>query len=268
MSFSSNVKEELNKIIPNSRHCKLAELAGHIVYGGTVRDNEKISKLEDILKIDLSNSEAAMALKLSNESGRYKIDKILIERSCCKQAYIRGAFLESGSVTDPEKGYHLEIVTHYEDEAKLLVSILRDYDLFAKIATRRDLFVVYLKDGQEIVDCLNLMGAYISLMEMENVRILKEVNNQVNRKYNCDMANIKKTVNTGLKQCADINFIKEKKGLKWLPDNLREIALIRIEEPELSLAELGERLDPPLGKSGVNHRLRKISEIAESLRRS
>ena len=118
-----------------------------------------------------------------------------------------------------------------------------------------------------IVDLLNVMGAYASLMDMENVRILKEVRNHVNRKVNCETANLNKTVNAAVKQIDDIQYIEKTKGLKYLPDGLRQIAEIRLEEPELSLYDLGQKLTPPLGKSGVNHRLRKISEIAGELRR-
>jgi DNA-binding protein WhiA len=125
---------------------------------------------------------------------------------------------------------------------------------------------VYLKEGTQIVDMLNVMEAHVSLMQMENVRILKDMRNSVNRQVNCETANLNKTVNAAVKQIEDIRLVQEQKGLESLPKTLREVAQIRLENPEASLKELGEMLEPPIGKSGVNHRLRKISEIAEDMR--
>ena len=126
--------------------------------------------------------------------------------------------------------------------------------------------VVYLKEGSQIVDILNIMEAHVALMNLENVRILKEMRNSVNRKVNCETANISKTVNAAVKQLADIEYIRETAGLSYLPENLKEMALLRLEYPDAPLAELGTYLNPPVGKSGVNHRLRRISEMADSLR--
>ena len=137
----------------------------------------------------------------------------------------------------------------------------------AKIVTRKKYYVVYLKEGAQIVHLLNIMEAHVALMNLENVRILKEMRNSVNRKVNCETANISKTVNAAVQQLQDIAYIREKAGLDSLPEHLREIALLRLEYPEAPLKELGTYLDPPVGKSGVNHRLRKISEIAEGLRK-
>jgi hypothetical protein len=127
--------------------------------------------------------------------------------------------------------------------------------------------VVYVKEGEHIVDLLNIMEAHVALMDLENVRILKEMRNSVNRQVNCETANISKTVGAAVKQMEDIDYIRKKRGLESLPDNLREVALLRLEYPEASLKELGMRLSPTVGKSGVNHRLRRISEIAEELGR-
>ena len=126
--------------------------------------------------------------------------------------------------------------------------------------------MVYIKEGEGIVDVLNVMEAYVSLMKMENIRILKGMSNYYNRQVNCETANIKKTVTTACRQIDDINFIIENKGITSLPDKLQDIAIVRVENPDASLQELGQMLDPPLGKSGVNHRLRKICQIADSLR--
>ena len=125
---------------------------------------------------------------------------------------------------------------------------------------------MYLKEGAQIVDMLNVMGAHVALMNLENVRILKEMRNSVNRKVNCETANISKTVNAAVRQVEDIQFIMDTKGLSSLPENLQEIAQVRLEHPDMPLKDLGTLLMPPIGKSGVNHRLRKISEIAEKLR--
>jgi DNA-binding protein WhiA len=149
-----------------------------------------------------------------------------------------------------------------------LAELFSDFSLETKQIVRKNHYVTYIKDGSVIVDALNLMGAHKALMNMENVRILKDMRNGVNRRVNCETANINKTVRTGVKQQEDIKLIIKLKGMNYLPQNLREIAQLRLEEPELPLKELGELLDPPLGKSGVNHRLKKISKIADELRRS
>ena len=138
----------------------------------------------------------------------------------------------------------------------------------AKIVKRKKSYVVYLKEGEQIVDMLNIMEAHVALMDLENVRILKEMRNSVNRQVNCETANINKTVNAAVKQVEDINYIKSVRGLDSLPDNLKEIALLRLKYPQAALKELGTFLDPPVGKSGVNHRLRKICELAEDLKQA
>ena len=140
------------------------------------------------------------------------------------------------------------------------------FDVDAKIVERKKHYVVYLKEGAQIVDMLNVMGAHVALMNLENVRILKEMRNSVNRKVNCETANISKTVNAAVRQVEDIQYIMKTKGLSSLPDNLQEIAQVRLEHPDMPLKDLGTLLTPPIGKSGVNHRLRRISEIAEKLR--
>ena len=228
---------------------------------------KKIQKLSDILGISPYDEAGKKALKIVERDGKTTIERLLISKNCCKQAFIRGAFIAGGSVTNPEKSYHFEIVCDTEDMAKLLIDIIKDFDIEAKLIERKKSYVVYIKDGSMIVDLLNVMGAHMSLMDMENVRILKDVRNRVNRKVNCETANLNKTVNAAVKQIEDIRFIEETKGLKYLPEGLRAVARLRMEEPELSLFDLGQMLSPPLGKSGVNHRLRKISEIAGELRR-
>lgn len=272
MSFSTQVKNELEGHIPAARHCRLAELGALVIMldGGTDKTAafEKKSRLMRMLKLDTDMDAAVQAVKLTRKDGCLMVDRLLIERACCKQAFLRGAFLASGSVTDPSKGYHLEIAATHMNQAELLADIMRSFELEPKIIQRKKYFVVYIKDGSMIVDILNIMGAHISLMDMENVRILKYMRNKVNRGVNCETANLNKTVSAAVRQLEDIEYIERTKGLSYLPEQLIEIATARREAPDAPLAELGQRLDTPLGKSGVNHRLRKISDIADELRRN
>lgn len=193
-------------------------------------------------------------------------DSLIIQRECCKRAFIRGAFLASGSVSDPVKTYHFEIVCLSEAKAKQLQMIMETFNINARVIKRRKYFVVYVKDSSQVVDLLNIMGAYNALMDMENVRIVKDMRNNVNRKVNCETANINKTVSAAVKQIEDIRFIQMSSAFDELPESLQEMAELRVRYPEATLAELGQLLDMPVGKSGVNHRLKKISLFADELR--
>ncbi|MCI8509508.1 MAG: DNA-binding protein WhiA [Lachnospiraceae bacterium] len=190
----------------------------------------------------------------------------VIQKDCCKKAFIRGMFLATGSVNDPNKAYHFEIVVHNREMAETVKEVINSFSLDAKVVKRKKYYIVYLKEGSMIVDILNIMEAHISLMDMENIRILKDMRNDINRRVNCETANIKKTVNAARRQIEDIEYIEKTKGLKYLNDSLRQLAELRLEEPDANLSELGEMLNPPVSKSGVNHRLRKISNIAKVLR--
>ena len=192
----------------------------------------------------------------------------LLRQNCCRRAFIRGAFLAAGSVSAPERSYHFEIVCSSEAKAQQLQALLGSCEIDARIVLRKRHYVVYVKEGSQIVDMLNIMEAHVALMNLENVRIIKEMRNSVNRKVNCETANINKTVSAAVKQLEDINYIKNTRGLDSLPDNLREIALARLEYPQAPLKELGSYLEPPVGKSGVNHRLRRLCEIAEEIRQT
>ena len=176
------------------------------------------------------------------------------------------SILASGSISDPEKFYHFEITCTAQAKAKQLQSIIATFDIEARIVLRKKYFVVYIKEASQIVNLLNVMEAPVALMELENIRILKEMRGSVNRQVNCETANINKTVSAAIKQIEDIIYIRDTVGLQQLPSGLCEIAGLRLEWPEASLKELGEALDPPVGKSGVNHRLRKLSVLAENLR--
>lgn len=189
-----------------------------------------------------------------------------VKKKCCKKAALRGAFLAGGSVADPEKLYHLEIYCKKVEHANFFYEIMAYFNLNPKVTERTDYNVVYLKDSERIADFLNATGAHRALLSLENTRILKGVRNSVNRAVNCETANLEKTVNASLRQNANIAYINEMIGFDALPENLREIAALRSGNREISLRELGLLLSPPLGKSGVNHRLRKLDAIAEQIR--
>lgn len=212
-----------------------------------------------------------LATKLLDDQGEVGenlsiVKNLVIQNPCCRRAFIRGAFLAAGSISDPERFYHFEIACTTEEKARQLQSIIATFGLEARIVVRKKYFVVYIKEGSQIVDILNVMEAPVALMELENIRILKEMRGSVNRQVNCETANINKTVSAAVKQIEDITLIRDTIGFDSLPENLEEIARMRLEKPEATLKELGESLDPPVGKSGVNHRLRKLGIMAEELR--
>lgn len=195
----------------------------------------------------------------------YSIPENIIKKKCCKRAYLRGAFLGSGSVSDPEKAYHLEIVCSHDELSRGIKELINSFGLNAKIVLRKKNNVIYLKEGEQIVDFLNIMGAHNTLLDLENIRIIKEMRNKANRLVNCETANLTKTVDASVRQTENILYIQETRGLGILPDKLKEIAELRIENSEASLQELADMLN--VGKSGVNHRLKKIDEIAEKIRK-
>lgn len=194
------------------------------------------------------------------------IHSALLQKRCCRRAFLRGVFLASGSISDPNKFYHFEIVCPDEEKAEQIRQVIGCFDIDARIVGRKNHYVVYVKEGAQIVELLGIMGANISVLNLENVRILKEMRGSVNRKVNCETANINKTVNAAVKQTEDIRFIQERMGFSALPEGLAEIAKLRLEYPEATLAELGAMLTPAVGKSGVNHRLRKLKVIADELK--
>ena len=211
------------------------------------------------------------AVKLTDGQGRLAKERsmvrgLIIQNVCCRRAFVRGAFLAAGSISDPEKFYHFEIVCPSMEKARQLQEVIAAFSIDAKIVVRKKYYVVYIKEGSQIVEILGVMEAHVALMELENIRILKEMRNSVNRQVNCETANINKTVSASVKQLGDIAYIRDTVGLDFLPEALAEIAKLRLEMPDATLKELGENLSAPVGKSGVNHRLRKISTIAESLR--
>ncbi|MDA8442385.1 MAG: DNA-binding protein WhiA [Peptococcaceae bacterium] len=189
----------------------------------------------------------------------------LLKKACCRRAYLRGAFLGGGSINNPEGTYHLEIITNDETHAKALCKLINRFNLGSKISPRKNWFIVYLKESEHIADFLTIIGAHRALLEFENVRVLKGVRNQVNRLVNCETANLGKTVDAAVRQIENIRVISESIGLDKLEKPLQQLAETRLENPEISLKELGEMLSPKVGKSGVNHRMRKLEKIAERL---
>ena len=227
----------------------------HIIYTVIVKQHEQAIQ---VLK----------GISLVDDDGEFVEESDITRRSCCKRAYLRGAFLAAGSISNPEKSYHIEIVCGNRKKASQIKLLINGFGLESKVILRKNSYVVYLKEGSQIVDVLNIIEAPIALMKMENVRILKEMRNSVNRKVNCETANINKTVSAATKQAEDIEYIQKMMGLKKLPEMLREVAELRLANPEASLKELAEISTSEIGKSGINHRLRKLSEIAEELRGS
>ena len=233
---------------------------GNISYTVVVKDHKDAVKL--LKTAGLMNQDGEIVEELSTDHNP------VVYRGCCKRAFLRGAFLAAGSMSHPEKSYHIEMVCTARAKARQIQTLINSFGLDAKVIQRKKSHIVYLKEGSQIVDLLNIMEAPIALMEMENVRILKEMRNSVNRQVNCETANINKTVSAAVKQTEDITYIQKTIGLAKLPEGLKEIAEVRLAHPNASLKELGDLLEEPIGKSGVNHRLRKLSEIAETLRES
>ena len=284
MTFSGEVKEELSRHCSAARHCQLAELAAILhfcgQYGkdknglyaiGFQTENEAVVRkgftlLKKTFNIDTSepvNEETMNLLMKKLGSFEEPVDSLLLKNACCRRAFLRGAFLSVGSISNPNHGYHLEYVCNSMPLATQLRDTIQSFGIEAKIVQRKKYHVVYLKEGAGIVDLLNVCEAPVALMELENLRIVREVRNSVNRRVNCEAANITKTVNAAAKQIEDIRYLERTVGLRHLPAQLWEMASVRLEHPEASLKELGELMSEPVGKSGVNHRLRKLSEIAE-----
>ncbi|WAW15356.1 DNA-binding protein WhiA [Peptostreptococcus equinus] len=194
-----------------------------------------------------------IAMKIVNEPGE-------------ANAYLRGAFLGGGSINDPEKNYHMEFVANNEDYANELSQLINSIGFKSKIVARKSNFVVYLKESEQISDLLAIMGATNAMLKLQNTKITKDMRNKVNRIVNCETANLSKTVDAAVRQVESILIVQNTIGISKLPKNLQELALLRLENEDMSLKELGEMLHPPLGKSGVNHRFKKIEEIAEKYR--
>ena len=301
-SFSIKVKEELIKSMPRQRHCSIAQIAVMIAGAGQITANSLILKSENeritqkyftLLKKTFNiNSDAfgekgffevsvtkkedvyeiLQAVKILDAKGNpnyYKgiVPDVLLKTGCCKREFLKSAFVFFGTINAPEKGAHLEFVCDSEEHANQIIRELSYFEINAKYMVRKGKFhVVYLKDGAQITDFLRIVEANVATMHYENELIVREIANNMNRAVNCEVANSQKTISAALKQIEDINYLNECIGLSNLPETLQGVAKARIENPDVGLKELGELMKPPLGKSGVNHRLRKISELAQKHR--
>ncbi|AOM81975.1 DNA-binding protein WhiA [Salisediminibacterium beveridgei] len=208
-------------------------------------------------------------MKIVDESFSFTrdIDRELVRKDCCKRAYIRGAFLAGGSVNHPDtSSYHLEIFSFYEEHNESLLQLLDYFGIKGKLIERKKGFVLYLKEGERISEFLNVVGAHQALLKFEDVRIMKDMRNSVNRLVNCETANLNKTVGAAMRQVENIKLIRNTVGIDALPERLQEIAEKRLDHQDISLKELGEMLKGNVSKSGVNHRMRKIEEFANEIR--
>ena len=290
MSFTQNIKEQLSKIENTCDFCDIAELSAIVKICTSYRDG--------LVTINTENEDVAERIRYLfekvfqkpidyiNRNGSFRFcpdfefftdvmatrllvfnveDAEITPLECCKAAYIRGTFLGGGSMLDPKKRYHIEFDVKHESYAGQLRDILGTLGIVAKITCRKGRYVVYVKEYEAIADILGVMGAVGAAMELYNVSIEKEIRNAVNRQANCEIANIEKVTKTASVQIESIKKIEKQLGFDKLPDTLKEIAEIRCKYPEESLKELGERLNPPIGKSGVNHRLKRIMAIADEL---
>lgn len=297
MSFSSQVKNELLKNEYENRCCKKSLLYGMALFSKKFSfkritfqsENEGTTELFRHLLKELCNIEAKIEVSPSGKSftidinskknasklmtffGHSEDEKNLVVNfsnfgcESCPNAFIAGAFLSCGTVSSPEKDYHLEFNISYLNLAKSFITLFNEFDLTPKLVTRKGYNVVYFKDSEAIEDFLYIMGAVSSMFEMMNIKIVKEIRNTANRKANCETANIEKTVQASMPQIEAILKIKKKKGLDYLSKPLREMAQARLDNPDLSLAELAASFDPPISKSGANHRLKRLEEIAKEL---
>ena len=283
MSFSSEIKEELSKTnnLKNKEEVKY-EFLGYLISSNIAIKKNKIeysteneyninrlNKLLNNLNIDYD-----ICVKGNLFIIKFNIENITeyinllgnIEKENLKKAFIRGSFLGSGSINDPNKKYHIEISLENKEYANILKNIMQEFEITFKELERKSSYSLYSKDGEEISKFLALIGASKAVINFEEIRVIRDIRNNVNRKVNCETANLNKTVNAAVRQIEDIKFIYNSKAEDKLSDNLKEIANLRMENPDISLVELGKLLKEPIGKSGVNHRLKKIQEIANELR--
>ena len=204
--------------------------------------------------------------RLRNMAKDARISPVLLQKTCCRKAFLRGMFLAAGSVSDPSRSYHLEIAPLPDEDADRVLKLLSSVGFAAKCTRRKGRSVVYLKDGEQISDFLGAIGATGSLMKLENARILRDIAGNINRQVNFEAANLRKTGIASRRQMEDIALIERTVGISSLPASLQQAAMVRVENPDGSLQELAESCDPPVGRSGINHRLQRISEIAARIR--
>lgn len=267
MQIGLKITTELNSIA--RRVFKILKKEFEINTSITVNKNQMLKKNNSyVLTItpEMGASKLLVDLGiLDNENTfitRNDISNKIVKEPEDAHAYIRGAFLGGGSINDPEKNYHMEFVANNEDYAYELSELINSMGFNSKIVARKNNFVVYLKESEQISDLLAIIGATNAMFALQNIKIMKEMRNNVNRIVNCETANLSKTVDAAVRQVENILIIQKTIGIRGLPENLQELAMLRLEYEDMSLKELGEMLHPPLGKSGVNHRFKKIEEIA------
>lgn len=299
-SFSQLTKEELYKLESANHCCDIAELAGLILFGASIRFSDKevsikfMTENQDVLGcfVNLCRKEnfEPIVKQISDDSIRYvaKLDdtthimqllvdldifdihsgKIrlhispnIVKKNCCKRAFLRGVFMGAGTVIDPRKNYNLEIVSSDGRLLEDLYELLQSLSFNFRHVMRKSKHVLYIKNSETISDILTFMGAYKAQMELINIKIEKEIRNDVNRTANSETANISKTINAAVEQIKAIERVEKYVGLDNIPEDLREIAELRLKHKDLSLSELGALLNPPLSKSGVNHRMQKIMKM-------
>ena len=283
MSFSSQIKNSLCKTETDCEMCRFAEIAGILRFTGSVTDGKIRFSTEnecvaDRLYEDLHEAFGVMVNPVrSMRKQTFLIDdKHIVENiaasladptpfECCRASFVRSAFLGGGSMTDPEKSYHIELCTKNAEEADKLCNILAEHGFAPKVSERKGKKVVYIKECEQVADLLGYMGADNGALEMFTIQVEKQMRNEVNRQVNCENANMNKSAIASSKHTAAIHKIK--KAGKWdkLPEVLKEIGDLREQYPDISLKELGEMTEPPIGKSGVNHRLNRIIEISQSI---
>lgn len=292
MSFSSEIKEELSKLNTlNNKDTVKAEFIGYLLSSNIIINNNKIkysteneyniNRFNKLLKnlninykIEIQGKIYTIEFKNNIDFSEIKICDNIIEIKDIEiknksenylKAIVRGAYLGSGSLNNPNTKYHLEIILSTLKNAKYIARILNNSGMKVKFLTRKKGHSIYIKDGEEISKLLAFIGTNNSVLKYEEIRVVKETRNNINRLVNCETANLNKTVNAAVKQIDAINKIKRKKQFENLPENLKEIANIRIKNPDASLVEIGNMLKKPVGKSGVNYRLKKLVEISEGL---
>ncbi len=300
MSFSNDVKNELSRLETNEVCCDKAELLGVLRMSGAIVirgmnigihfSTENAALARRVLQILKNNYQVQTEVVITRsrrlkKNNRYQVRVLpapqvnaammelqllsiesdlknpLLHKQCCKRAFLRGAFLGGGSISRPASDYHLEMVTGNEDFAHTIIKVMHTFSMKAKLTDRKNDFIVYLKDGESIIRFLNIIGAHSSMMELESVRVLKEMRNNVNRRVNCETANLGKVVKAAVRQVNCIKYLDEHMGLSELPQQLQETANLRLQYPEASLNELVE-YSGGIGKSGLNHRLKKLQELA------
>lgn len=224
-----------------------------------------------IVRVPVQVQELLQQLHIVSEGFQFNagIDASIHQEQCCKRAYLRGAFLAGGSVNNPEgSSYHLEIVSMYEEHCAALCELANQFQVNARCIERKKGYILYIKEGEKIIEFLNIIGAHQALLKFEDVRIMRDMRNSVNRIVNCETANLNKTIGAAMQQIENIKLIDQEVGLDSLPEKLREVAEIRLQHPDLNLTEVSEMLDGKVSKSGVNHRLRKIAQMADEIRRA